>query len=236
VWVLSLAAIEWVRRSSRMSWEMELRQVLASFRKLCNDATFRVLKAHSEGVDATSALSKGFEHPVLMSELMGAIFYVMSGNNRDLERHLRVTFMELEGEALWIRYWANTDNERPTSMSLGHAFQRGEGVAGQAWLRNAMVVVPDVELDMRKGATFVAKTAEHQKYSIKSMVSIPVELPYPNRQNQFIGVLNIDSDRRNFFSDSRAGRRHIEVIIRPYVRIIRALCAAREVRLGPASG
>lgn len=223
-WILLLGVAEWIRAASRDNWQMQLRQVLASFRKLTNDATTRILSARRSS--PTDALSFPYDHDTLMSEVMGAVFFVVSQNNRDLERHFRVTFMQVVDNALWIRYYANTDNEPPVTMTERQCFQIGEGVAGQAWQRNELVIEPDTQ----RGSLFVPKTTQHRRFDIKSVVCIPVDIwDTASGTRRVIGVLNIDSDQSNYFRNTHSGQRYLEVTIRPYVRLIRLLYAIREV-------
>lgn len=229
VWILIFGAVELVRASSRGDWEMRLRHVLLSFRKLTNDAITRILAAQASGLDAPPSLHAAFDHDTLMGHIMAAVFYATSQGNPDLEKHFRVTFMEVQEDALWIRYYANSDNEPPATMSVGASFANGQGVAGQAWSRNNMVIVPDVESDIRRGGIFVCKTEQHERFEIKSVVSIPVALARPGRgTTTVIGVLNIDSDQRNYFRDTHSDRRLLEITIRPYIRLIRLLYAVRQ--------
>jgi hypothetical protein len=163
-----------------------------------------------------------------MSEVVGAIFYVVSRNNRDLERRFRVCFMEAKEDKLWIKYYANTDNEAPRTMLEGQCFSSGEGVAGHAWHVADTVIIPDVEKDIKRKGCFVTKTKGHD---IQSMVAIPVFQPDPaGGSDDLIGVLNIDTDQKKYFRDTHAQRRELEILIRPYVRVIRLLYAVQDYR------
>jgi hypothetical protein len=233
LWLAFWGVAESVRSAARQAAteavedrSMMLRQVLASLRKLTNDRTTALMDMKRVG--PRTAMANAFDHDRLMGEIVGAVFSVVSRGNQDLEKHFRVTFMEAHEDGLRIRYYANTDNEVPGTMAAGECFAKGEGVAGQAWSRLDTVIVPDVEVDIGRGGIFVPKTREHEQFSIKSLVSIPVVLRDPVTQTEsLIGVLNVDSDEPQHFTDDHDQRRLLEIAIRPYVRLIRLLYAAR---------
>ncbi len=223
-WLLLLAIVELVRGTSRSSYQMRVRQVLATFRLLTNNAWNRLSASQERGDNATASLAAAFDHDTVMSEIMGAIFSVISSNNADLEKHFRVTFMEVLDEALWIRYYANTDNERPETMAKRLAFAHGEGIAGRALATAQPVIIADV----KRTDMFAFKTEPHREYRIRSLVSIPVSISSPDGSTEVIGVLNVDSDQPNFFQETASGKRAVEVTVRPFVRIIRLLYASRQ--------
>ncbi len=230
-WVLVWIAAEHIRGKIRKDWEMQLRQVIASVRRLTNHVAGRMLAAHREGHVGGAALFAAYDHDTLMRMIVRAVFLIASRNNRDLDNHIRVTFMEVADDALRIRYYTNTEDAMPATMSAGESFSRGDGVAGHAWERNEMILIPDVPAHLKAGGTmFSIKTEAHRKPSVKSIVSIPLELPdAAGSQTKVIGVLNLDSLEAGYFGDSFSERREIEITIRPYLRLMTLLYTARYV-------
>jgi GAF domain-containing protein len=210
---------------------MALRRSLLAIREYVQKRT----DALEEGLrsEPEEAVAAALDGKSMLSMVMAAIFYVVSEGNSDLNKHIRITFMEpdSENEKLYITLYRNSDMQMPKSMAQGLHLNKGAGVAGKAWELGETKAVANIDEDARSETpVFTPLTRPHEQHRIKSIVCLPV-FHRSAAGERLLGVLNIDSDQPNQFSLSDGSVDDLEILLRPYMRLIEYAFVAEDQRI-----
>ena len=111
----------------------------------------------------------------------------------------------------WVGFYFVADEELVLGPFQGPVactrIAKGKGVCGQAWQRASTIVVPDVDL-------FPGHIA------CSSLSRSEIVVPLLNHENKIMGVLDVDSEHLNYFSD--IDKSYLEEICKIFVSSIEA--------------
>ena len=111
----------------------------------------------------------------------------------------------------WVGFYFVADEELVLGPFQGPVactrIAKGKGVCGQAWQRASTIVVPDVDL-------FPGHIA------CSSLSRSEIVVPLLNHENKIMGVLDVDSEYLNYFSD--IDKSYLEEICKIFVSSIEA--------------
>lgn len=227
--------------------QLHFRQVLLAVRKLALsfameiDRSTRAFQHRQEQsipvTHPTYSSLQIFDFDKTLNTILYQIFDNFSEGNQNLERHFRVTLMVPQGDQLKIQYFANSDGEVPRTKAQDKGFRKKEGCAGWAWATGKTWIVSDVAKFRRESERAIQRGQEFPDYfvnvheehiRIMSIVSIPLAFKGYEGGEEVLGVINIDSDVRNFFKDSQPARDYLRRRIQPYIHIIIMLMKLNE--------
>ena len=111
----------------------------------------------------------------------------------------------------WVGFYFVADEELVLGPFQGPVactrIAKGKGVCGQAWQRASTIVVPDVDL-------FPGHIA------CSSLSRSEIVVPLLNHENKIMGVLDVDSEHLNYFSE--IDKSYLEEICKIFVSAIEA--------------
>lgn len=111
----------------------------------------------------------------------------------------------------WVGFYFVADEELVLGPFQGPVactrIAKGKGVCGQAWQRASTIVVPDVDL-------FPGHIA------CSSLSRSEIVVPLLNHENKIMGVLDVDSEHLNYFSE--IDKSYLEEICKIFVSSIEA--------------
>lgn len=160
-----------------------------------------------------------------VNQTITSIYYFYRNDPNNLpKQNYRVTFMEPANDSeLEIEYFQSPGGESPVSLKRKIRFKKDyQTCAGYAWLTMKYYKIQDIDqhCKARGHSSDCHFTHNHdEQYDIKSIFSIPI-FDEPQPEDNFYGVLNIDTNIPGRFIEMSDGKDPQLEIIKPFLKRI----------------